>query len=69
MPKLWSVLKKRGVNIDGELIQILYLSETTVVPLAELTEDQKMVGEGTVGTVHIMQVWLHVMNSSKKRRF
>ena len=42
--KLKWCLRKMNVNIDSELISIIYSSETTVVPLADLTEEQKASG-------------------------
>jgi len=54
--KLKWLLKKLSVDIDSELINIVYSSEKTVVPLAELTDDQKAGSPGEFGAVDNMRV-------------
>ena len=58
--KLRWFLKKMKVDIDcnmfAELVDIVYSSEKTVVPLAELTDEQKAGTPGEFGTVDNMRV-------------
>ena len=54
--KLKWFLKKKNVDLDSELISIIYSSEKTVVPLAGLTEEQKAGAPNEFGAVDDMRV-------------
>ena len=54
--KMRLFLKRRKIDIASELISIVYSSEKTVAPLAELTDEQKQGGKDEFGAVDNMRV-------------
>jgi tRNA A37 threonylcarbamoyladenosine dehydratase len=54
--KIRLFLKRKQIDVSSELINVVYSSEKTVAPLAELSEEQKQQGNEKFGAIDHMRV-------------